>query len=72
MQAAYDKEMTIEYEKRERMVQRVIELERENQRFIQIMQQQQQMANKKATTADAAIQGEMPLSPVVETKEAEV
>jgi DNA polymerase III sliding clamp (beta) subunit (PCNA family) len=55
LQAAFDKEMTIEYEKRERMVQRVIELERENQRFIQIMQQQQQTVNKKATTADAAV-----------------
>jgi hypothetical protein len=55
LQAAFDKEMTIEYEKRERMVQRVIELERENQRFIQIMQQQQQTVNKKATSADAAV-----------------
>ncbi len=55
LQAAFDKEMTIEYEKRERMVQRVIELERENQRFINIMQQQQQTVNKKDTTADAAV-----------------
>ena len=38
VQAAYDNELTTEYEKRERMVQRVLELERENQQLIQMMQ----------------------------------